>query len=301
MQNSWRHSSPADARVEVSDVEHFLTTFGKLKTASTRADSIRVLNDGYITPGSSGLSSFVKARIGDASGLLQQIQKHPLYYEHLAVSLAGIQRTRSVIDSAFNRLEAIYPKARFSDVYLMVGRMNSGGTTSPGKLLIGSEMYGLDSTAPTSELNDWERMVLRDQRLIPTIVTHENIHLMQAHLWRSNLLKAALREGGADFIAELATGMNINSHVHAWAAPREAAIWKEFKSAMHEKAGPRWFGTKDGDRPADLGYYVGYRIAQAYYDRSSDKVKAIDDILAMRDADALLERSGYDGGAFDVR
>jgi hypothetical protein len=47
------------------------------------------------------------------------------------------------------------------------------------------------------------------------------------------------------------------------------------------------------ERPKDLGYYMGYRIAQAYYDSASDKREAIRDILAIRDAHEFLKKSGY--------
>jgi hypothetical protein len=38
---------------------------------------------------------------------------------------------------------------------------------------------------------------------------------------------------------------------------------------------------------------MGYRITQAYYNRATDKTKAIGEILAVRDYDAFLAASGY--------
>lgn len=45
-------------------------------------------------------------------------------------------------------------------------------------------------------------------------------------------------------------------------------------------------------RPADLGYWMGYRIARGYYRRAADKAQAIRDMLRIRDFDAFLEASG---------
>jgi hypothetical protein len=39
-------------------------------------------------------------------------------------------------------------------------------------------------------------------------------------------------------------------------------------------------GKVTNGRPADLGYFVGYRIAEAYYNEGSDKKKAIAAILS---------------------
>ena len=45
-----------------------------------------------------------------------------------------------------------------------------------------------------------------------------------------------------------------------------------------------------------LGYFMGYRIAQAYYERAPDKKTAIRDILRVKNAEDFLERSGYAEG-----
>jgi uncharacterized protein YjaZ len=46
------------------------------------------------------------------------------------------------------------------------------------------------------------------------------------------------------------------------------------------------------DRPADLGYYVGYLITRAYYENAKDKRRAVHDILNIQDARAFYEASG---------
>lgn len=46
------------------------------------------------------------------------------------------------------------------------------------------------------------------------------------------------------------------------------------------------------DRPADLGYYVGYLITRAYYENAKDKRRAVYDILNIQDARAFYEASG---------
>jgi hypothetical protein len=39
------------------------------------------------------------------------------------------------------------------------------------------------------------------------------------------------------------------------------------------------YGRPADGRPSDLGHFIGYRIAQAYYDKATDKAKAIRDII----------------------
>ena len=51
--------------------------------------------------------------------------------------------------------------------------------------------------------------------------------------------------------------------------------------------------TATADRPGDLGYFIGYRIAEAYYSKQADKIAALRDIIEIRNADDFLTRSGY--------
>jgi uncharacterized protein YjaZ len=73
-------------------------------------------------------------------------------------------------------------------------------------------------------------------------------------------------------------------------------LWAEFETAMHGTDVGRWLYNQDSeaaDRPGDLGYFVGYRIAQSFYERTADKEAAVAAIIEMPDADAFLAESGY--------
>src|SRR5690606_7988188 len=100
-------------------------------------------------------------------------------------------------------------------------------------------------------------------------------------------------EGGADFIAELISGRHMNQAIHDWALPREAEIWARFSKVMDEEDHDGWLygGDRPEGWPADVGYFVGYRIAQAYYDQAEDKRAALKEILASPDVRGLLARS----------
>jgi hypothetical protein len=101
-------------------------------------------------------------------------------------------------------------------------------------------------------------------------------------------------EGSANLIAELVTG---TPYRNRYAESHEAELWAEFTREMHGKDYSRWLWNggdpRRGDRPADLGYWIGYRITNAYYERAADKARAVHDILTIRDFDRFLSESGY--------
>jgi uncharacterized protein YjaZ len=56
------------------------------------------------------------------------------------------------------------------------------------------------------------------------------------------------------------------------------------------------YGGQAADLPADLGYFIGYRIGEAYLARhggAGDDAKAIAALIEHRDAAKLLKASGY--------
>ena len=107
----------------------------------------------------------------------------------------------------------------------------------------------------------------------------------------------AIEEGSADFLAELTVGGHINPHLHEWADARELELWEEFKKGMHDDDYSGWLYEGDAaeDRPADLGYFIGYKISRSYYENAQDKSRAIYDILNITDFGEFLSASGYDG------
>jgi hypothetical protein len=108
------------------------------------------------------------------------------------------------------------------------------------------------------------------------------------------LLAQAFTEGSADFVGEMISGAHINGTAHRYGLPREREWWAEFRERTTgtDYAG-RMYGKPPGERPADPGYFIGYRIAQAYYRNAADKGVAIREILRAADVPAILARSGY--------
>lgn len=289
---------PDAAEIVTSDIDLFRqaydAAYGDGKPAA------RTFAAKYLRAGSPGLKAFTELRIGNAQALVETIEAHPKYYKHLREAAKLKADLPDTLRAHFRKFKEIYPDAIFPNVYFVIGRMNSGGTISRAGIMIGTEMYGLTEGAPKDELSAWHREVLSGPDRLPTIVVHELMHFQQRHeTGEKTLLHKAFYEGSADFVAELVVGDIINTHLHEWAANRERSLWREFTAEMDGTDYKRWLfqGAADAGRPADLGYYIGYKIAEAYYAKQIDKTQALRDILQFADAAEILRKSGYDGGA----
>ncbi len=275
-------SDPDEVRLVTSDIDRFWAVMDKA-TPENRAE---LLQREYIDRGSPGVKDFVPYRILNGEDLHQMIVEQPERYSpEVWQRTFRIAEWRKKIRAGFYALKYLYPEAVFPDVYFVIGRLNSGGTSSANGLLIGAEMYGHSDEAMAG---------------LPRIFAHEWVHFQQDYpLFDRSVLAKSMQEGSADFIAELAVGEHINPHIHEYAKPREREIWSLFEPVMHEKfGGEKTKGWMYGGSPIegganDLGYYVGYKICAAYYEKAEDKRKAIREILNIKDFEAFLELSGY--------
>lgn len=285
---------PDAARIVTEDIARFWTAFDRI-TANTDTMPLRV---DYLDAGTVGLRDFTAARWQNARNLTQMVWPRRAYYQSIRENTLQVARIEPEIRAIYRRLRDDYPPAVYPDVYFAIGGMSTGGTTSPSGLLIGVELFSRAIDSPVESLTPWQRSVIRSAEVLPAIVAHELVHYQQRYGSSNTLLARAIREGSADFVSELLTGLTINEHLVAYGTTHEAELWHEFATAMHGTDISGWLyngGNVTGpeSRPADLGYFIGMRIAQAYHDRMSDKSQALHDILNVRDFPAFLAASGY--------
>lgn len=283
-----QNKDPLATEIVTSDLDRFWVALDKAGPDINP----HVINELYLKPGSKGIKGFTKGRIKNAEYLSGVIKSHSKYYHSIKPSTDSIAGMKDQIRQSLVKLKDLYPKAIFPPVYFVIGALNSGGTSSSDGLIIGADLYGRAPGTPTDELNEWLKTVIKPVGEVPHIVAHELIHFQQDYDG-GTLLAASLKEGSADFIAELISGRHINQHVHDFANPIEKELWLEFKERMNEKDYSGWLYSSKKGRPNDLGYWMGYKISKAYYDQSPDKKKAIDDILHIKDFNAFLEKSSY--------
>jgi len=254
------------------------------------------------TRDTSGVGDLLPAMNLDAA-----VRHRPRFFAAIRANTLAIDTARAVKDSIrtyYRRLAALYPDAVFPPVYFLIGQLNSGGTTGDAGQLIGAELHGADATTPLGELSDWERRVVGHVAGLPGTVAHELMHIQQAHARggaapvegkEQTLLAQSLEEGCASFLAWTVTGADPSTAANQYGIAHEHDLWIEFQRDMNGTDASNWLyqGDRSKNRPADLGYFMGARICEAYYKKAADKRRAVQDIFAMPSAEEFLARSGY--------
>lgn len=281
-------ASPLEARIETSDVALFWQAFDRM-----RAEPGNPFGAHYLEKGSAGLRDFVPGRIEGATELFELVSKERDYYEQVRASTLQVDRFESQIRAAYAAMKYWYPPATFPPLYLVIGRTTSGGTSSDNGLIVALEVFA-DEPMETA----YGRPA-GDTADIPFIVAHELIHFYQREPPEvRTLLERCLREGSADFLGELIAGSRVKGlngpRVYPYGEAHEARLWREFEAQMLESVRAPWLYSQTSDgRPQNLGYWMGYQITAAFFERAADKHRAVRDILEMRDPVAFLARSGY--------
>lgn len=288
--SSARHATVDVPVVSTLDVHRFLEAAGHIPAD----DSMCAPFGRYLREGSAGLAAYAhKFSVGRAE-LCAALHQRPIRYAALDTLVPALDAAAKRIGALLARFQSISPTAQMPDVYVVVGSGISGGTTVRGRspmILVGAEL-------------------MRSAARLPRTVAHELAHTQQQYPWwgmltggpsflRATVLRQSLTEGVADVVAEVLTG---EPKRNAYGEAHEAALWTEFQRDMHSHDYGAWLYNgrnlpAGSDRPGDLGYWMGYRIAKAYYDRIPDKSRAMRDLLTIRDFDAFLQASGYRGGA----
>lgn len=278
-------------KIVTTDINNFWEMYDVYKITGNIEDIQKL----YFDKRSAGLDAFTKVRVINAVQMEKAIKMYPEYLESIRDNTLKLSGINEKITGYFTNLKEIYPDVYFPDVYFTMGCFNTGGTATGRMLLIGAELMCADDNSPKDKLNNWLKGNIGNFDDIEQIVMHESIHTMQT-LKQRNLLGAAILEGACDFIASIVTGHEQNSAHYIYGNRYEKGLWKEFKKEMNGDDYSRWLysGNNSIGRPSDLGYFIGYKICEAYYENADDKKQAVKDIIEVKDFEAFLKKSGYD-------
>jgi hypothetical protein len=240
-----------------------------------------------------------------AEQLAATLDRYPRYYAAVRAATLSVDtaaQVTSAIRRGLARIRDLYPDAKFPDVYFLIGNLSTGGTVGPSGMLIGTEQQVSTPDTPRDELPAWAQTALPTggtTRLAP-LVLHEAVHTLQPGRRSRTLLEGVLAEGVPDLVSELVAGpWFADTERVRYGSRNERAVWLDFKDEMHTDSTIRsWLSNGNVPPPGNhgannIGYWVGYRIAKAYYEKAADKRAAIRELILLPDPERILRESGY--------
>jgi hypothetical protein len=279
-------SSPTPMFV-FEDADRFRHVAARLASAT---DSVALLDTGYVAKGSPGLRAYRARYPLSAQGLVAAIRQFRDDYSRIGDRVEWLRARKDSLALVVARYTTLVPTAVVLPVYFVVG-----------------EHHGVNSGSEVGPLLSVENGAARVSR--PTVyelLAHEMTHIQQfsavglgryreLYTSRPSLIGGVVREGIAEFFAELIVGRVSQAAAQTYFREREEEIWRQFLSELCRKDNGDWMSGRPADpqRPSSVGYALGAAIARSFYSSSHDKGAALKELLSSDDYQSILLRSGY--------
>jgi hypothetical protein len=253
----------------------------------------QTLKTQYLDNGSKGVSIFTPRRIINADNLLNAINSNrPIYTKAVEQCLGNVESLKSEALRTLHKTQTVLAQSKAASVYVVFGANNSGGTASVDGLVLGIEV--ICSLAETE---------LEFKEVLMNFIAHEITHVYQNRAYvardqkpQPTLLFVALHEGIADFVSGLVLNTISQAEIqrHTYGLKHEKALWQSFKAQMNTTQLGGWFYQPEpSEQPNDMGYWIGKRIAKAYYVRANDKEEALNTLINLQDPNEIYSASKY--------
>lgn len=264
--------------------------FYRLYDASGGRPSGEQLQRDYLDAGSEGLRHLASVRNVTGVRMAEAIAARPEIYVEARRCADTLPKVRERVDAALKEFARRAPEARFPPVTVAVGRGRPVAIGSPAN----GVQVGLEALCAATFINpDIE------DRFVGVLV-HEYVHTQQSAAMTEEqartVLEISLAEGAAEFLTEVLSGAPAYAYFGPLTEGRELEIETRFAADIDKTELTDWLYNSTPEAPGDLGYWVGYRIAKAYYRHAADKEAAFREILGLTDAKAFLAASGWRPG-----
>lgn len=291
-------------KISTTDIDNFWVAYDSLQKTNDKTLQIKIVQELYLDKASIGLKDFMIAEKHSAKRHLENILKYPKFWSSVRPKTLEINSHKKEIEKIMLRFKKLYSNFKQPDVYFAIGCLNSGGTTTKNKILIGSEIACSNKTTDASELGNWLNGVFKDQTNVINLFAHELGHTQQKNGdseddGNSNLLGYCIGEGSCDFISELLLKKPVNAPYMTYGKANEKELWVLFEKEMLGQETKNWLynGNEAPNGNADLGYFMGYMICKSYYDNSKNKKQSLKEIIEIdytrENVIKFLEKSKY--------
>lgn len=296
--------------VITSDIDLFWAAYDMIIQEPDSSKQVALIDSLYLQQGSAGLDAMVQARNYTAPEYVALINRYPKYWESIRPNTMKAKNLSAELQEGVNKLKKLYPELKPAKIYFTVGAMRSGGTAVDSLALIGSELAMADSSTDISEFEgrskQWMEFILQTEPLQSLVLLniHEYVHTQQKPI-SDKLLYRALYEGVAEYISVMAMGVHSTTPAIAY-GKNNPKVKEKFEAEMFYERTYDWLWSNSPNEfeMRDLGYYIGYSIAEGYIKKSADSLSAIKTLIELDynqedKANRIIDASGFFSKSID--
>ncbi len=298
-------------RFVTDDIEHFWQAYDKITSTRDSLKQLQYLQTLFLDKGTPGLAAIREARRYTPQSYLEVINRYPAFWASVRPNMLAAAKHATEIEKGVDKLKTLYPGLKPATVYFTVGAFRTPGTILDGNVLIGSEMALGDAQTVSTEfppaLGYFKNyLATNPSKEIVFLNVHEYVHTQQKTGENHDLLTQCLYEGVAEFVATLTLQKPSPSPAIAYGQAHADAVKAAFISDMFSPWYVNWLynNTENPFQTRDLGYYIGYAIAEKYYQAAADKKPAVKTLIELDFEDPYLieefiDKTGFFGQSLE--
>lgn len=271
-----------------SDVVNFWEAYDKIHSTASKSQQFKYLDSLYLDKASPGLEALREVRNYSREEYLEIITTLPKFWESIRENTLKSGEMGDEMQAGIEKLRAIYPDLKPAIIYFGIGAFRTSGTTVDSLVLIGAEMAMGDYHVVTTEFPDEVRASRRTYydgnpiEHLTLLNVHEFVHTQQKPPV-NNLLSMVVSEGIAEFVSVTAMGVPSASLAIKYGKGNDKVRETFEKELFYMNNQNRWLYSNSPNEfnTRDLGYYIGYAIAELYYNGQEDKMAAIKKMIEL--------------------
>jgi len=271
-----------------TDIDNFWIAYDKIVTTNDTISQKEFINKLYFDKGTVGLKNIMIARRYTAKSYIDAINKYPLFWKSIRENTFQSKTLSNELELGIEKLKLVYPNLKPANIYFTIGAFKTPGTIMEGSVLIGSEMaLGDENTISTEfpkELDYFSKYLKQNpKKEIVFLNIHEYVHTQQKTEGGYDLLSQSLFEGIAEFIPVVVLSKKSPTPAIEFGKNNDKEIRKVFEKEMFSYWYYNWIWNNLNNqfKTRDLGYYIGYAIAEKYYNKSTNKTDAIKKLIEL--------------------
>lgn len=284
---SCKDTKPKNDNVITSDIDLFWSAYDKVIKESDTLKQIQIIQNDYINKGSVGLEKIIELRDYTADSYVELINRYPKYWNSVRNNTLKAKNLADQLNNGVAKFNEIYPKMKPANIYFTIGAMRTNGTTQDSLVLIGSELAMADTKTDISEFEgrtkEWLETFFGANPLKGLVLlnVHEFVHTQQTNP-PAILLYQVLSEGIAEFVSVKAMDLPSDAPAIEF-GKNNPKVREKFEKEMFYNQSYDWLWSNSPNefKVRDLGYYIGYSIAENHYERAKDKTKAIETLIEL--------------------
>ncbi len=300
--------SQFNQQFSTTDIDNFWKAYDKVVSTKDTTLQKKYLADLYIDKGTEGLKSLMQLRRYSLDEYRRIILDYPKFWKSIRPNINSAKKYFPGIKKNIEKLRQLYPALQPSTIYFAVGAFRTNGTIDGHKILIGAEQAMSDKKVGISEVPDFVKefnTLYNPISDLEFLCTHEYIHTQQKQIV-DNLLTYCLYEGIPEFLATIVTGKQSYVSAVGYAEKNPTQVRNRFEEEMFMPSKTfdwLWSSNKVfGER--DLGYGVGYLVAKGYYEKATDKKKAVAAMIELdfsneKEVENYVHQSGFFSKSLD--